>query len=435
VRRKPSPKETASIPDQAKTAGCPVTGLGERFDPLDPEQDDLRYDLWAEARAQEPVFHSPKYDVWFITRWADVDAALKDHAHFSTESVFFPSTPWPEPVQAILDRGYSWHYLLSNNDPPEHTPLKKAVSKAFTRSQTQALEHRIVEIANDLIDGFVDEGRADIGARLAYAFPAYVVLEIIGFPREDMEQLKAWGDDWLTLFSDSADVETLCSAAEGFVAFQNYVLEHFRERERSPRPDLLSHLLRELHEDPDVNLAVEDIVNVPINIMTAGHETGTLLMLGTLSEVLSDAALTKRLATDPSAIPLAVEEALRFEPPVHGIFRTTKAEVQVAGQTIPAGARVLLAYGAANHDPEVFASPEAYDIDRADVSAHLGFGKGTHFCPGAPIARLEQRIALEALFRRCPNLRLAADQEPRRLHHFWLRGFTELWVEWDVKAT
>lgn len=413
---------------------CPVGDLRTKFDPLDPGQQEERYDLWAYARAEEPVFYSEPFDVWFITRWADVDAAQKDHAHFSTEPVFYPSKPWPRAVRDVLDRGYSWHYLLSNNDPPEHTPLKKAVSQAFTRTQTRALETRIEEIAAELVDGFRAEGRTDIGSSLAYRFPAYVVLEIIGFPREDMEQLKRWGDDWLTLFSDVDDEERLVAAAEGYVAFQNYVLEHLRDREREPREDLLSNLIDELHRDPDVNLGIEDIVNVPINIMTAGHETGTLLMLGTLSQVLADRELLARLRADRDLVPKAIEEALRYEPPVHGIFRVTKEEVVVAGQTIPAGARVLLCYGSANHDPEVFREPETFDLDRDDVGRHFGFGKGTHFCPGAPIARLEQRVALETLLDRCPNLRLAAGREPRRMVHFWLRGYTELWLEWDAEV-
>ncbi len=413
---------------------CPVGELGTGFDPLDQGQQENRYDIWAYARSEEPVFYSEKFDVWFITRWDDVDQAQKDHAHFSTEPVFYPSKPWPDPVRSILDTGYSWHYLLSNNDPPEHTPLKKAVSKAFTRTQTRGLERRIEEIAADLVDSFAEDGRVDIGARLAYAFPAYVVLEIIGFPADDMEKLKAWGDDWLTLFSDVEDLDTLERAAEGYVAFQNYVLDHLREREREPREDLLSHLIEELHHDPDVSLGIEDIVNVPINIMTAGHATGTLLMLGILSQLLADRDLFDRASADHEVIPQIVEEALRFEPPVHGIFRVTKEEVVVAGQTIPAGARVLLCYGSANHDPDVFEDPERFNPFRDDVSRHFGFGKGTHFCPGAPIARLEQRVAVETLLDRCPNLRLATDQDPGRIVHFWLRGYQELWLEWDVKV-
>jgi len=414
---------------------CPVGSLRTEFDPLDPAQQENRYEVWAYARAEEPVFYSEKYDVWFITRWEDVDAAQKDHEHFSTEPVFYPSKPWPEPVREVLDQGYSWHYLLSNNDPPEHTPLKKAVSKAFTRTQTRALEERIEAIAAELVDGFAADGRTDIGASLAYAFPAYVVLEIIGFPREDMEKLKGWGDDWLTLFSDIDDLDTLIAAAEGYVSFQRYVLEHLREREREPREDLLTHLIEELHADPDVNLGLEDIVNVPINIMTAGHATGTLLMLHILSELLADPELLQRVRADRELVPKVVEEALRYEPSVHGIFRVTKKETEVAGTTIPAGARVLLCYGSANHDPEVFADPERFDPDRDDVGRHFGFGKGTHFCPGAPIARLEQRVALETLLDRCPNLRLAPGQERRRIVHFWLRGYQELWLEWDAPAT
>lgn len=405
--------------------------IGLRFDPLDPGQAEIRYDFWAEAREHQPVFHSPKYDVWFVTRYEDIEAAMKDHEHFSTSSVFAPARPWPEDVQAVLDQGYSWHYFLSNNDPPDHTPLKRAVSKAFSRSQTRALEVRVRAIANELIDGFVDDGIADLGERMAWPFPALVVVEILGFPREDMEQLKKWGDDWVSLFSDSADTGAMVEAAKNFVAFQNYVLDHLRERQRNPREDLLSHLVRELHDDPDNNLGLEDIVNVPINIMTAGHATGALLFLEEMTELLRRPALLAEVTADPGKIPALVEEALRFEAPVHGIFRTTKAEVEIAGVRIPEQARVLLCYASGNHDPHRFADPEKFDIHRPDVSGHLGFGKGTHFCPGAPVARLEQHTVLKLLLERLPNLRPVPDRPAERMQHFWLRGYQSLWVQWD----
>lgn len=413
---------------------CPVIHVASGFNPLDPEQDAWRYEIWRLARATEPVFYSPSLDVWFITRWDDVDVAQRDHKHFSTESVFYPSKPWPDEVRRILDTGFSWKYLLSNNDPPEHTPLKRAVIQAFTRNQTAKLENRIRVIAEELIDQFLQDGRADIGDQFAYPFPAYVVLEILGFPRDDMRQLKMWGDDWLTLFSDSADVERLQEAARGFVAFQNYVYEHLKARRDEPREDLLSALVHELHEAADATFSIEDIVNVPINIMTAGHATGTLLMSGILYQLLQDPHLMGQVSADPELVPTLVEEALRFEPPVHGIFRTVKEAVTVRDVTIPKDARVLLVYGSANHDPAAFDNPDQFDITRENLHKHFGFGKGTHFCPGAPIARLEQRIAIETLLRKCPNLRLVPDIEPTALHHFWLRGLTNLWVEWDVPA-
>ncbi|MBS1880126.1 MAG: cytochrome P450 [Actinobacteria bacterium] len=405
--------------------------IGIRFDPMDPGQAEVRYEFWAEAREHQPVFYSEKYDVWFVTRSDDIEAAMKDTQRFTNGSVFDPAKPWPPEVQAVLDRGYPWRYFLGNNDPPEHTPLKRAVSKAFSRSQTRAMEARVREIANGLIDGFVDEGMVDIGERLAWPFPALVVVDVLGFPQEDVEQLKQWGDDWVSLFSDSLSTEELVAAAEQFVAFQNYVLDAFREREREPREDLLSHLIRELHDDPELNLGLEEIVNVPINIMTAGHATGTLLMLEELTELLGDPELMREVRSDPENIPALVEESLRYEAPVHGLFRTTKAEVEMGGVTIPEGAHVLLCYASANHDPCRFHDPEKFDIHRADVDKHLGFGKGTHYCPGAQIARLEQGIAIELMLERCPNLRLVPDRPPERLQHFWLRGYQSLWVRWD----
>ncbi|UGS35281.1 cytochrome P450 [Capillimicrobium parvum] len=410
-----------------------ISDIGCRFDPLDPSQADGRYALWAEAREHEPVFYSPKYDLWFVTRYHDVEAVLKDVSGFSKCDDFAPARPWPEEVQRELDKGYSWHYFLSNNDPPEHTPLKRVVTKAMSRRQTAAMEPRVRTIARELIDGFAPDGIAELGEKLAWPFPALVALELLGFPGEDMELLKTWGDEWVLLFSDApVETEAMVAAAAQFVAFQNYVLDHLRDRERSPREDLLSHLVRELHADPEINLALEDIVNLPIQVMTAGHVTGTLLLLEELTELLDGPDLMADVRADPGKIPALVEEALRFEPPVHGTFIRALDDVEVGGVTIPADARVLLSYGSANHDPACFADPDTFAIDRPDVDRHLGFGKGTHYCSGAQLARLEQRVALELLLERCPNLRRVEDRPPQRVRHMWLRGYESLWVQWDA---
>jgi cytochrome P450 len=361
---------------------------------------------------------------------------LKDIRNFSKCDDFAPAQPWSPEVQGALDKGYSWDYFLSNNDPPIHTPLKRVVSKAISRRQTKAIAERVRAIASELIDGFAADGIAELGEQLAWPFPALVTLEIIGFPREDMDQLKRWGDEWVLLFSDAPlGTEAMVRAADQFVEFQNYVLDHLRDRERNPREDLLSHLIRELHDDPDIDLPLEDIVNIPISVMTAGHVTGTLLLLEEITELLAHPELMATVRAHPEKIPVLIEEALRFEPPVQGTFIRAINEVEVGGVTLPADSRVLLSYGSANHDPARFSCPEAFDIERPDVDRHLGFGKGTHFCPGAPLARLEQHVALELLLERCPNLRAVEGRPPERMQHFWLRGYESLWVEWDVSST
>ena len=411
-------------------AGALDTGdLGALMDPLAPHQIDDPYPLYRRARADQPVVYNPKYDVWFVTRHEDCVRALRDHAAFSTRTVFFPAKPWPPEVQAELDKGYSWYYLLSNNDPPDHTPLRRAVQTAFTNRQTAALERRVREIAESLVDEFASEGQCELYSQFAYRFPALVIVDVLGVPIEDMEQLKRWGDDWLALFSDSATTDELVEAAKGFVAFQNYFREAFEERVQEPRDDLLTGILQALKNE-HVNLRVEDIVNVPINIMTAGHETGTLLMLSTMRFLLDHPETLAAVTRDTSLVPAAVEEALRMEPAVHGIFRTTLKEVEVAGVVIPEGSRVLLVYGSANHDERCFHDPERYDIQRSDVGEHLGFGKGTHFCVGAPLARLEQKVAFETLLVRLPNLRMG-EPEPEPLVHFWLRGPRSMHLRWD----
>ena len=359
--------------------------------------------------------------------------ALRDHDSFSTRTVFFPSAPWPAEVQAELDKGFSWYYLLSNNDPPDHTPLRRAVQTAFTNRQTATLERQARAIANELVDDFADDGHCELFSQFAFRFPALVIIEVLGVPREDMEQLKQWGDDWLMLFSDSAPTDQLVEAAKGFVAFQNYFKQAFEEREREPRDDLLTGILQALKTEK-TGLSIDDIVNVPINLMTAGHATGALLMLATMRFLQENSDALEAVKADTSLIAKAVEESLRLEPSVHGIFRTTLKDVDVAGVTIPKDSRVLLLYASANHDETAFAHAEQFDMFRPDVAGHLGFGKGTHFCPGAPLARLEQQVAFETLLGRLPNLRLKQDAEEVRFVHFWLRGMQTLHLEWDLPA-
>ena len=204
--------------------------LGDLIDPLSPSQLENPYPLYQRIRSEEPVVYNAKHDVWFVTRHADCMQALRDHDSFSTRTVFFPSSPWPPEVQAELDKGYSWYYLLSNNDPPDHTPLRRAVQTAFTNRQTAALERQARATANELVDAFADDGKCELFGQFAFRFPALVIVEVLGVPRADMEQLKRWGDDWLMLFSDSAPTEQLVEAAKGYVAFQNYFKRAFEER-------------------------------------------------------------------------------------------------------------------------------------------------------------------------------------------------------------
>ena len=407
--------------------------LGDLIDPLSPEQLENPYPLYQRIRSEEPVVYNAKHDVWFVTRHVDCLQALRDHDSFSTRTVFFPSSPWPPEVQAELDKGYSWYYLLSNNDPPDHGPLRRAVQTAFTNRESAGLERGARVIANELVDQFAADGQCELFEQFAFRFPALVIVSVLGVPREDMEQLNKWGDDWLMLFSDSTPTEQLVEAAKGYVAFQNYFKQAFEAREREPRDDLLTGILQALKTEK-TGLTIDDIVNVPINLMTAGHATGALLMLATMRFLQQNPDQLEAVKADMSLIPNAVEESLRLEPSVHGIFRTTLREVEIAGTTIPKDSRVLLVYGSANHDETAFVNAESFDLFRPDVAGHLGFGKGTHFCPGASLARLEQQVAFETLLGRLPNLRMQQGVEEVRFVHFWLRGMQTLHLEWDLPA-
>jgi cytochrome P450 len=402
--------------------------LSQRFDPLSAEQRDDPFTVLELARREQPVFYSPESDLWVVTRHADVLAVLKDHGAFSsTGALKSAAAPFPPEVLAILAEGYPEMPYIIEVDPPLHDRIRGLVTKTFTPRRVAALEPVIQAIVDELLAELPLAGEADIVERFAWPLPLRVLGELLGLPRSDLAQLHEWGNDWM-LVQQEGPLEQRLRHAKGTVSLQRYFVEAVAQRGREQSNDLIGALVA-ARAEIDPPLTDVEIAGLPLDLMVAGHVTVTRAIGSTIRLILDHPSIADELL-DPEQAPRVIEEVLRLESPAQGLFRRATRAVQIGGATIPAGARVMAHFASANRDASVFATPDDYCPARTDLSRHVAFGKGVHFCIGAPLARLELGIALPALLRALPGLRAAPDAEAVREPLFFARGFERLPVVW-----
>jgi cytochrome P450 len=395
------------------------------FDPLAPEQRENPFPLLELARREQPVFYAPHFDLWVVTRYDDVLKVLKDHRTFSSAGALVSrKSELPAEARQVLAEGWPDMPYIIDVDPPLHDRIRGLVVRAFTPRRVAEMEPRIEAIASELIDGFAHEGRADLIERFAWPLPLSVLGEMLGIPGEDLPRLHEWGQDWL-LLQQERPADEQASHARGLVEMQRYFVRALEDREREPRDDLMGALMAARDD-----LTVPEVAGVPLDLMVAGHVTVTRAIGSALALAFVHPDLREQLA-DPERAPIAAEEILRLESPAQGLFRRTTREVELGGAALPAGARVMVHFGSANRDDSVFDDPDTPRPQRDALNKHLAFGKGIHFCIGAPLGRLELRVALPMLLERLSNLR-AADEPPEREPIFFARGFRKLVVEWDA---
>lgn len=412
----------ASVSSSA-TAVCP------HFNALDPAHLANPYLKYAEFQRDTPVFYSEEYGMWFVTRYADIAAAVKQPHIFSSVGAAQGAELSPV-AQAMLHKSIGTATIMLESDEPNHTRIRSVLNKAFTPQRISRLEPAIREIANNLIDAFSTDGQADLIAQFALPLPGLVICDLLGIPRADLAQIKRWADDWMILLSVPLPEEQQIACVRSMVEFQDYLRAQLLERQQHPREDLLTVMLP-VEYGGTSTLSMEEAIYNAMSTAVAGYETTTNLIANAMMILFKHPEQYQQLREDPALLQHAVEELLRMDSSVQGLFRTTTQPVTLSDVTIPANARVFLVFGAANHDSSHFPEPERLDINRANAREHLTFSRGIHVCVGSALARLEIRIAIELLMGRLPNLRPAAAAQPQRFEHFWLRGYTSLPIEWD----
>lgn len=371
------------------------------------------YPLYDQLRTASPVLRvPPPFDAWAIFDYESVKWALNDHGTFSSR---VPAPKW---------------FIFS--DPPAHTKLRGLISRAFTPGMIAELEPRIRRLSSDLLEGSAGRSEMDLAADYSTPLPMKVVAGMIGIPVEDWAVYNRWSDVILRLSHTRSGGPEAERALADFMAVSTemgaYLAEMIRERRANPRHDLLTGLIQA--EVDGERLSPEEILGFFQLLVVAGQETTTNLINNAVLCLLEHPDQLARLRADPALLPSAIEEVLRYRSPLQWMMRAPRRDVDLHGQTIPAGKLVLVMLGSANRDPRAFADAGRFDIGR-DPNPHVAFGHGIHFCLGAALSRLEAKIALADLLKRLPNLALAetGEWEPRQALN--VHGPNRLRVRWD----
>ena len=341
--------------------------------------------------------------MWLVTRYAEARAALGDLRLSSVRRAEgVDRGVLASPVRAAM----STHMMRA--DPPDHTRLRRLVSAAFTPRHVEALRPRIQQITDELLDQMTGQTQVDLVADYAAPLPMRVICELLGVPDDDQVQFRDWANVYI------AGVGAPVFPADEVTAFVGYLRELISRKRATPDDRLLSALVAA--RDAGDRLSEDELTSTVFLLIIAGHASTTDLIGNGLALLLHDPTKADRLRVDPQDLPTVVEELLRYESPVPAAaLRIATEPVDIAGTVIPAEQMVMISLMAANRDPAAFTNPDGFMIDRP-ASPHLAFGHGLHYCLGAPLARLEAQIALDALLQRHPRLRLAATPDQLRRH-------------------
>jgi cytochrome P450 len=349
-------------------------------------------------RDTQPVWRDPDTGAWNVYRYDDVAAILSDARTFSSNF----GKLFPDHHDGLLEGN------IVAMDPPRHDQLRSLVSQAFTPRAIAQLEGRIGELTEELLNQLHGAAQVELVADLAYPLPVTVIAELLGLPAADRPRFKEWADVLLDHGNrDPKDESAIAAARVQLGHFHDYLREHVGQRRVQPRSDLLSDLVAA--EIDGQRLNDDEIVGFATILLIAGHITTTLLLGNTVLSLDEHPAAQTALRADATAIPTAIEEALRYRSPVPMTARVTTTEVTLADQLIGPEQLIYLWLLSANHDERRFDRPDEFLIDR-HPNPHLAFGKGIHFCLGAPLARLESRIVLGILLRRFSSIRVDPDQ-------------------------
>ncbi|MGH9272894.1 MAG: cytochrome P450 [Ilumatobacteraceae bacterium] len=383
---------------------------------LDPAALRCPHAFFDRVRDEQPIVYVPEIRCWLVTRYDDIVHVGRHPEIFSSimptgpilaaqqqEAVADLLADEPELAQRLKRMRGGVRVLLSA-DPPDHVRQRKLVNRAFTPPKVRALEPRIYEVAQQLVDGFAERGRAELVHDYGVLLPLTIIAECLGVADDELPQFKQWSDDFVAIIGNHAmsrdQLRALLLSQNDFFVYFGQKVE---ERRAKPKDDLISDVVHATLDGQP--LPDEEVLGMLNQFLVAGNETTTKLIASAVRILMERPEVMQQLRDDPSLIAGFVEEALRLETPVQGLYRTAVEDTEVGGVPIKAGDHLMLVYAAGNRDPARFADPEAVDPCRPGLMSHLSFGHGEHFCLGAALARAEGRIAIEVLLERLDDIR------------------------------
>jgi cytochrome P450 len=412
---------------------------------LDTEVLKCPYPHFDKLREEQPVVYAPEIESYLVTRYEDIVAIARRPDAFSS---IMPTGPvlarqQMETLQSLLaedaelaeklSRQRRGTRVLLSADPPDHGRQRRLVNRAFTPPKVKALEPRIREVAHQLVDTFAGRGSAELVHEYGVLLPLTIIAECLGVADDDLPIFKRWSDDFVAAIGNhnmsKDDLRSLLlSQSEFFV----YFTQKIAERQAEPRQDLITDVVQaELDGEP---LSTEEMLAMFNQFLVAGNETTTKLIASSVRLLLEQPELVARLRAEPALIPGFVEEALRLEPPVQGLWRTALEDVEVGGVAVPKGSHLMLVYAAGNRDERLFPDAATADPCRSNSMRHLAFGHGEHYCIGSALARAEGRIAIEVLLERLDDLKPAEDLRGLEYEHSYvLHGLQRLPVTFTAR--
>ncbi|WP_411150387.1 cytochrome P450 [Streptomyces sp. A30] len=396
------------------------------FDPWDPAFLADPYPAYAELRERGRVQYFEPTGQWLVSHHADVSALLRDrrlgrtYQHRFTHEDFGRTAPPAahEPFHTLNDHG------MLDLEPPDHTRIRRLVSKAFTPRTVEQLKPYVTRLAGELVDGLVRQGGGDLLTDVAEPLPVAVIAEMLGIPESDRAPLRPWSADICGMYELNPSEDVAARAVRASVEFSDYLLQLIADRRKEPGEDLISGLIA-AHDEGD-RLTEQEMISTCVLLLNAGHEATVNATVNGWYALFRNPGQLAALRADHSLVASAIEELMRYDTPLQLFERWVLDDIEVDGTTIPRGAEIAMLFGSANHDPEVFRNPEQLDLARED-NPHISFSAGIHYCIGAPLARIELAASMTALLEKAPTLGLAA--EPRRKPNFVIRGLEGLAVD------
>jgi cytochrome P450 len=407
-------------------AACPVHA---DFDPLSPTFLADPFAVLAALPRETPVFYVPSIDYYVVTRYADIEAVFLEHETYSAAPAQLPLAQLvPEAVQILLGGGHRPQPSMVSLDPPAHTRLRAPTARAFTPRRVTQMEPRIRQTVVQLLDAIDPSAPFDLVSTFTFPLPATIIFSFVGIPECDWPQLKEWCGHRAALAWGRPTPSEQVHHATNMAAYRGY-LRAFVARKAQERDDTFTSALLAIHDEEPEALTQEEIASILFSLSFAGHETTNYLIGNVVRRLLEEPARWDAVVADPTLIPGAVDETLRYDPSVPVWRRVTKRPVTLGGVDVPEGAKLFLWLAASGRDASVFPEPEIFDLRRAEASKTLAFGKGIHYCLGAALGKLEAQLALEALTHRFPRLRLVEGQVFSFHPNISFRGPQALWVQ------